>query len=197
LTVYINRSGVTIALLFVATIIITSFISRWHRSTELRFEGFDFADEASRARWKQLAAMDRQVLVPHRPGPFSLAKRNEMIRHDYFLPPEVPLAFIEVELGDPSDFYQRPQVRIERDNGFEVIRVSKAVSVAHVLAAIGIEMAKIGRPPILLFGWSFETPLAANLNFLFLGEGNIPWMVKALIHKAAPDPNHQPRVVIG
>jgi len=62
------------------------------------------------------------------------------------------------------------------------------VSVAHVLAAIALEMARIGRPPELHFGWSNESPLAANLNFLLFGEGNIPWMVRALLRKAEPNP---------
>ena len=52
-------------------------------------------------------------------------------------------------------------------------------------------------PPEIIFGWSHEPPLAANLNFLLLGEGNIPWMVRELIHKSEPDPDRQPRIVIG
>ena len=50
LTMFINRSGLVIALAFVLSILVTSFFSRWLRSTELRFEGFEFADEASRER---------------------------------------------------------------------------------------------------------------------------------------------------
>ena len=39
--------------------------------------------------------------------------------------------------------------------------------------------------------------MAANLNFLLLGEGNIPWMVKELVRHAAPDAERQPRILIG
>ena len=53
LTVLINHSGLTIALAFVAAILVSSFVSRWIRSTELRFEGFDFADETTRRRWDE------------------------------------------------------------------------------------------------------------------------------------------------
>jgi hypothetical protein len=35
------------------------------------------------------------------------------------------------------------------------------------------------------------------LHFLLWGEGNIPWMVHSLIRGAEPDPDRQPRVVIG
>ncbi|MGE5191633.1 MAG: amino acid transporter, partial [Deltaproteobacteria bacterium] len=100
-------------------------------------------------------------------------------------------------LEDPSDFYHLPLMRIAREDGFDLIQVSRCASVPHVIAAIGLEMAKVGRPPELHFGWSDESPLAANLNFLLLGEGNIPWMVRALLQKAEPNPEKRPRVIIG
>jgi hypothetical protein len=66
-----------------------------------------------------------------------------------------------------------------------------------VLAAIGLAFREVGKPPEIHFGWSEENPLAANLNFLLLGEGNVPWLVNSLLHKAEPDPARRPRVVIG
>jgi len=29
------------------------------------------------------------------------------------------------------------------------------------------------------------------------GEGNVPWMVKELVSKAQPNPEKQPRIIIG
>src|SRR5262249_34262675 len=72
-----------------------------------------------------------------------------------------------------------------------------AASVAHVIAALGLELSKVGRPPEIHFGWSHESPVVANLGFLLFGEGNVPWVVRELIVKAEPDPAKQPRVVIG
>jgi hypothetical protein len=87
---------------------------------------------------------------------------------------------------------------IECENGQEVIRVSRCVSIAHVLAAIALELGReAATPPQIIFGWSSEPPLAANLNFLLLGEGNIPWMVKELVRRAVAESSRQPRVVIG
>jgi hypothetical protein len=101
-------------------------------------------------------------------------------------------------MGDPSNFYQKPLLKIERDGDLEIIRVSKCVSTSHVLAALCLEMCRDnGIPPEIIFGWSLENPLAANLNFMLLGEGNVPWMVKELVRKAIPDPARQPRVRIG
>jgi hypothetical protein len=39
--------------------------------------------------------------------------------------------------------------------------------------------------------------MAANLNFVLFGEGNVPWLVRELIRKAEPDPARQPRIIIG
>src|SRR5258708_7881941 len=68
LTVFISRAGLEIALAFAVGILVTSFISRWLRSTELQFDGFEFVDDESRQRWKECCSHEFQVLVPHRPG---------------------------------------------------------------------------------------------------------------------------------
>ena len=39
--------------------------------------------------------------------------------------------------------------------------------------------------------------LAASIGFLLFGEGNVPWMVRELICREEPDPERQPRVIIG
>jgi len=198
LTVLINHSGLVIALAFVLAIVVCSFVSRWIRCTELRFEGFEFVDDHSQTRWQELHRAGPKVLVPHRPGLTTLAERCQALQQEYRLDPATPVIFIEVMLGDTSNFYQKPVVKIERECDLEVIRVSQCVSVSHVLAAICLELGRDNQfPPEIIFGWSHEQPLAANLNFLLLGEGNIPWMVKELVRKAVPDATRQPRVRIG
>ncbi len=197
LTTVRNISGLAIALGFIGVVLTTGFASRWFRSTELRFDGFLFADDASRRRWEEIKQLEFQALVPHRPGMNPLATKEADVRERHRLGPEVPLIFIEVELGDPSDFLQQPFMKIEQDDGREVIRVSRAASIAHVLAAIGLEFRLVGRPPEMIFGWSEASPLAANLDFLLMGRGNVPWMVHDLIRRAEPNRERQPRVVIG
>ncbi|MCC7083439.1 MAG: hypothetical protein IT427_00350 [Pirellulales bacterium] len=198
LTALINMSGMTIATAFVAAIIASSMVSRWFRSTELRFEGFDFTDDASRQRWNELCYNGPIVLVPHRPGITSLSERYRTLRQEYCLDPMVSIIFIEATLGDPSNFYHKPQMKIEREGDLEVIRLSRCVSISHVLAATCLELCRIGGvPPQVIFGWSHESPLAANLNFLLLGEGNIPWMVKELVRRSSSRGARQPRIHIG
>lgn len=197
LAVYQNRSGLVIAMSFVMTILATSGFSRWMRSTEMRFRGFSFASPATRRRWEEIRELDFQVLVPHRPGLLSLDEKNAEVRRKHRLPDDTYLVFIQVFLGDPSEFHQRPVMEIEQEAGLEVIRVRHAVSVPHVIAAIGLEFCRVGSPPEIIFGWSHEAPLAANLNFLLWGEGNVPWMVQEMVRRAQPDAARRPRIVIG
>ena len=193
----LQLSGFAIALGFVVVLLATAFTSRWLRSTEPRFQGFAFADEATKKRWQEICQLDFQVLAPHRPGTVTLMALEEDVRRKHRLGPEVPIIFIEAYLGDPSDFAHAPLMRIDRDDGREIIRVSRCASVAHVLASIALEFRRVGRPPELFFDWSLESPLAANLHFLLMGEGNIPWMVHELIRRAEPDAARRPRVVMG
>lgn len=192
-----SPAGAVIALLIVAIVFISAGISRWVRCTELRFEGFTFTDETSQARWEEIRQLEFQVLVPHRPGGETLAEKDVKIRAHHRLGPDVPIIFVEARLGDPSDFQNCPLMQIVKEDGLEVIRVSHCASIAHVLAAIALEFSEVGRPPEIHFDWSNESPLASNLHFLLMGEGNVPWMVHALIRTAEPNPLRQPRVIIG
>jgi hypothetical protein len=109
----------------------------------------------------------------------------------------VPIVFVEAELGDTSEFEHAPLMEVIESEGKFIIRITRCVSIAHAVAAAALELSAVGKPPEIHFGWSDESPLAASFSFLLFGEGNVPWMVRALINKAQPDPERQPRVVIG
>ncbi|MCS6850583.1 MAG: amino acid transporter [Gemmataceae bacterium] len=190
-------SGMKIASCFIAAIIVSSIISRAWRSMELRFVGFQFKDEDSRFLWESMKHLEFPVLVPHRPGRRHLADKEEEIRKIHRLAPDVPIVFIEAELGDASDFYQEPLLEVRREGERWILRVQRCASIAHTLAAIGLELSRVGKPPELHFGWANESPLKTTLGFLLFGEGNVPWMVRELILKAEPNPERQPRVIIG
>jgi hypothetical protein len=189
--------GIKIASCFIAAILISSFGSRLKRSTELRFRGFEFADDTSRFLWDSLKHLEFPVMVPHRPGNRDLAEKEQTIRQMHRLGPEVPIVFIEAELGDTSEFHHNPLMSVREEEGRFVIGVQRCVSIAHVIATIALECSRVGKPPEIHFGWSNESPMAASFGFLLFGEGNVPWMVRELIRRAEPDPARQPNVVIG
>ena len=110
---------------------------------------------------------------------------------------EVPIVFVEAALGDTSEFYQTPLMEIFQDEGRFIIKVTRCVSIAHVIATLALELSKVGKPPEIHFGWSDESPMAANLRFVLFGEGNVPWMVRELIRLAEANPDKRPAVIIG
>jgi hypothetical protein len=189
--------GIVIASAFIAVLLITSILSRYLRSTELRFQGFEFQDGQSKLLWDTLCTIDTPILVPHRPGQHGIDKKDEEIRKQHHLGPELLVVFLQAEMGDASDFYQLPLVEIRQELGRFVIHVSRCVSVAHVIAAVALELSKVGPVPEVHFGWSDESPLSMNLNFLIFGQGNIPWLTRELIRRAEPKLERRPRIIIG
>jgi hypothetical protein len=189
--------GIKIAGAFIAGVLIISFISRLQRSTELRFEKFEFVDEHSRFLWDALRHLEFPVLVPHRPGHHTIEEKDERMRRVHRLDAEVPIVFVESVLGDPSEFEQNPLLEVVQEEGRFIIRLKRCVSIAHAVATVALELSKAGKAPEIHFGWSDESPLVANVSFLLFGEGNVPWMVRELIQKAEPDSQNRPRVIIG
>lgn len=190
-------SGIKIAFFFIVAIVLTSLLSRVVRSRELRFIGFDFANDQSRFLWESIRASEWPILVPHRPGRRSLEEKEKMIRREHRLPENMPILFIEVELHDASDFYQQPVLEVLSEEGRYMLKITRSASIAHTLAAVVLELAKVGKPPEIHFGWTEESPVAGMIGFLLFGEGNVPWMVHELISEAEPDPAKRPAVMVG
>ena len=193
-----HPSCIWITGLFIAAIVSTSMVSRVWRAREFRFEGFDFESDDTRRLWDKARHLEYSVLVPIRPGGRSnLDAREKFIRTRHRVDDEVPIIFLEVELGDPSDFLQRPLMSIREEATRFLIRVTQCVSVAHVVVAVGLEFSKVGEPPEIHFGWSDQTPLAATFKFLLFGEGNVPWLVQDLLRRIELDHAKRPRVIVG
>jgi hypothetical protein len=190
-------SGLKIALFFIITIIVTSLLSRAFRARELRFIGFTYADSQSKFLWESIKASEWPILVPHRPGRRSLADKEAIIRREHRLPDTMPILFLEVDLHDASDFYQQPCLQVFSEEGRYILKITRAASIAHTLAAVALELAKVGKPPEIHFGWTEETPVAGMIGFLLFGEGNIPWMVHELIREEVPQTQKRPAVMIG
>ena len=188
--------GMIISLCFIATIILTSFISRVLRSRELRFAGFAVKDSQSKFLWDTIRYLDLTVLVPHRPGRRSLADKEGDIRREHRIPKDLMVVFVEVKLADASNFVAEPVIDIHQEEGRYVLKITGAASIAHTLAAVSLEMAKVGHPPEIHFGWTEETPWSGTLGFLLFGEGNVPWMVRELLRRAEPDPARRPHVIV-
>ncbi len=188
--------GLIISSFFIATILVMSLWSRVARSRELRFAGFKVPDAESRLMWDSIRDLELSVLVPHRPGRRSLANKESQIRREHRIPRDLVIVFVQVELADASDFVNEPVLHVEQQEGRYVIRITGAASIAHTLAALALEMAKVGRPPEVHFGWTDDSPVSGTLGFLLFGEGNVPWMVRDLIRRAEPDESRRPLIIV-
>jgi hypothetical protein len=147
--------------------------------------------------YEKLKTADFPILVPHRAGKITLDQREKEIRCRHRLTEDIPLVFVVVELGDTSEFLIRPLLEVTRDDGRVTIHIRGCASVPHVLAAIAIDMSRVGVAPEIHFGWSDENPLTANLHFVLFGHGNVPWMVYALLRRSELTEAQRPRVVVG
>jgi hypothetical protein len=189
-------AGIKIASFFIITILVLSLISRIARARELRFKGFHVPDTISRLLWNTINHLDLSVLVPHRPGRRSLESKEATIRREHRIPDNEMVVFVQVELADPSDFAPTPELTVKQQEGRYILQIKNAASIAHTLAALALEMSKIGRPPTIHFGWTDESPVSGTLGFLLFGEGNVPWEVRELLVKAEPDAEKRPKVMI-
>jgi hypothetical protein len=190
-------SGMGISLCFILAILGMSICSRAWRADELRTIGFDFKDDQSKFLWDSLRLADFPILVPVRPGKHTHDEKEEQIRTQHQLAPDADIVLLEICIDDPSDFFQRLMIEVQQDGNRYVIRVTNGVSTPHAIAAIALEMSRYSKPPGVHFGWPEMDMLTASWSYLAFGEGNIPWKVRELIHRAESDPAKRPRVIVG
>ena len=192
-----KSEGLVISLFFIAAIMGVSLVSRIVRSDELRVVRFQYANNDSKFRWNTLQHVEIPVLAPHRPGGRTLDEKERELRIWHHLDDEIPVVFVEISLGDTSDFFQEPVLDIRHEGGRYIIRVSHCTSIAPAIAALALSLNGTTKPIELHFGWSDESPLKMNLGFLLFGEGNIPFLVRELLRDAQPNEALRPRVIIG
>ena len=97
-----------------------------------------------------------------RPGRRDLVRKEATIREEHRIPPDEMVVFVEVELADPSEFAPTPELTVLQQEGRYVVRIRNAASIAHTLAAVALEMSKVGRAPTIHFGWTDESPVSGT-----------------------------------
>jgi hypothetical protein len=196
--VHARPDGLVIASIFIGCVLAISMASRVWRSRELRLKEFRFEDDAARMLWTDICSDGGfRVLVPHRPGRRTLDEKEAEVRRKHRIPAEVPLVFLEVHDGDPSEFHNAPLIAARQEGGRFIIVAKDVASVPHTIAQIAIEMSKCGAPLDIAFGWSLGSALKLALEFVVFGQGDVPNSVFALLHEAVPDATRRPTVLVG
>jgi hypothetical protein len=190
--------GIIIASIFIGCVLLLSITSRIWRSQELRLRAFRFADDADHMLWTDICADGTfRVLVPHRPGHRSLEEKEAEIRRRHRIPAGVPLVFLEVHYGDPSEFENAPLISVRQEGDRFVLTARDCVSVSHTIAQLAMEMTRGGAALDVIFGWSHGSRLKLAIDFVLFGTGDVPNRVVDLLEQAIPDPDRRPTVIVG
>jgi hypothetical protein len=190
--------GVKIASWFIATIILTSLISRVMRSTELRVHDVQ-ADDVALA-FIDAAAAGPLRIIANRPDTGLAEEYEHKLREageSHHLPPRERILFVEIRPGDASDFSGSLRVSGVDVGGHHILRcVSPAIP--NAIAGLLLFLRdRTGLIPHAYFGWTEGNPIAYLLKFLAFGEGDTAPVTREVLRQAEPDPARRPRIHVG
>jgi len=195
MNIWERPEGLKISCMFIAAMMIVSFVSRATRSTELRVTGVELSDDA-----KDFirSAGDQPIrIIPHRPKATSAEDLDEteaFVREIQGLPEHVPILFLQVVRTDASEFNQSLFVHGQRIGRHCVLR-ARSPMVSNSIAALLIHIEKsTGHVPHIYFKWKEGNPVANIFRFLFLGEGDAAPITHEVLRKAVPDTARRPIV---
>lgn len=190
--------GIRIAAFFIATIVITSLISRVWRSTELRVEKIEFDETARRF----IAEEDQHTirLIANRLNTgdaYEYYWKEKEVREDNHIPPNEPILFLEIKISDASEFTEKIRVHGVQVENYRILRAESA-AVPNAIAAILLYLRdQTNKLPHVYFGWVEGNPIQYLLRFILFGEGDIPVVTREVLRKAERDPERRPAIHVG
>jgi hypothetical protein len=199
ITVFDNTRGLQIALIFIATIVVMSLVSRAARSTELRVESI-VLDEMAEKLVRNAARKGMVRIIANHPDERTsreyLRKEREE-REASNIPRGVPVLFLEVVVADASEFASELVVHGERIGEYGVLRV-EGPSVPNTIAAVLLYIQEYTRlQPHIYFGWTEGNPLKYLARFILFGEGDVAPVTHEILRRAEPDPRRRPAIHVG
>src|SRR5215207_7279977 len=193
-------TGIAIALVSIAAIIVVSLVSRVQRSTELRQERIEM-DDAARRVIEEAARGSEIHIVAHRrrptddPEEYRAKERKQ--REDNHIPADVPVLFLEVDVEDPSEFEDVLEVRGVEVGGYKVLRAESSV-VPNAIAAFLLHLRdETGKTPHCYFGWTEGNPVVYLFKYLLFGEGDTPPVTHEVLREAEPEVDRRPVLHVG
>ncbi len=191
--------GVKIGACFIAGIILLSLLSRLARAFELRVTSVVLDGTAE--RFIRDTAHRRIRFIANEPGRRDVAEyrdKLQQIRTDNDLPPSEDFIFVEVTVGDPSEFESELRVRGEVLHGrYRVLRLESS-AVSNALAALLLHVRdETGQRPHIYFEWTEGNPFAQFLRYFLFGHGDVAPVTREVLREAEPDRGCRPRVHVG
>ncbi|MCW7946127.1 amino acid transporter [Streptomyces hygroscopicus] len=191
--------GVKIGACFIAGIILVSLLSRLARAFELRVTSVSMDDLAE--RFVRDIASRRIRFIANEPDNRDITEyreKIEQIRADNELPPQEDFVFVEVTVGDPSEFESSLTVRGEvLHDRYRVLSLD-STSIPNALAALLLHVRDTtDRIPHIYFEWTEGNPFANFLRFFLFGQGEVAPVTREVLREAEPDRARRPRVHVG
>jgi hypothetical protein len=198
LNIYERPEGIKIASWFIATIIVTSMVSRVLRSTELRVH--DVEPDAAAAAFLRDAGGGPVRILAIRPGDGRReayeAKMKEA-SESHHLPESQHVLFLEVSPGDASDFTDTLEVTGADVGGYRVLRATSP-AIPNAIAALLLHIRdRTGQIPHAYFGWTEGNPIVYLMKFLAFGEGDTAPVTREVLRQTEPNPMRRPRIHVG
>jgi len=193
-------TGIAIALVSIAVIIVVSLVSRVQRTTELRQERIEM-DKAARMYIEEAQRGGEIHIVAHRRRPTDdpeeyTSKEREQ-REDNHIPEGVPILFLEVDVEDPSEFEDVLEVRGLEIGGNRVLRAQSSV-VPNAIAAFLLYVRDMtGKTPHCYFGWTQGNPIVYLFKYLLFGEGDTAPVTHEVLREAEPEVKRRPLIHVG
>ncbi|MEU9119913.1 amino acid transporter [Streptomyces sp. NPDC048506] len=191
--------GVKIGACFIAGIILVSFLSRLARAFELRVSSVVLDPMAE--RFVRDVAHRKIRFIANEPDQRDLAEYRDKLHQictDNDLKTEDDFVFVEVTVGDPSEFESELHVRGEvLHNRYRVLALESS-TVSNALAALLLHVRDTtGQRPHIYFEWTEGNPLAQFLRFFLFGQGEVAPVTREVLREAEPDRSRRPRVHVG
>ena len=200
LNIFERPEGLKIASFFIGAIVLASFISRALRSTELRVDKV-ILDETARSFIEEIVSSGRAIRV--------VANRREIgdvseyrfkekeKREDNHIPAQDPIIFLEIKIGDASEFTGTMRVRGVQVGDYHVLR-TKSPAVPNAIAALLLHVRdQYHTQPHAYFGWTEGSPLTYALKFIMFGEGDTAPVTREILRQAEHDPEKRPAIHVG
>ncbi|MEU0435493.1 amino acid transporter [Streptomyces sp. NPDC006290] len=191
--------GVKIGACFIAGIILVSLLSRLARAFELRVTSMTMDDMAE--RFVRDIASRRIRFIANEPDKRDVAEyreKIEQIRADHDLPAQEDFVFLEVTVGDPSEFESVMTVRGEVLHGRYRVLTLESASIPNALAALLLYVRDTtDRIPHIYFEWTEGNPFTNFLRFFLFGQGEVAPVTREVLREAEPDRARRPRVHVG
>jgi hypothetical protein len=198
--IYERPEGLKIASFFIGAIVIASFISRAMRSTELRVDRV-ILDETARQYIEELVDTGREIrIVANRREIGDVSEyrfKEKEKRGDNHIPKEDPIIFLEIKIGDASEFTGAMRVRGVQVGDYHVLR-TKSPAVPNAIAALLLHVRdQYKTMPHAYFGWTEGSPLSYAMKFILFGEGDTAPVTREILRQAEPDPDQRPAIHVG